>query len=99
MLSYLMHRLMHIDVVVRRNLRNIEMLSVGLTGRRTSSLCSGYVVRWRSARVKRLFLVRLQKKKRNKSANQNSIASVQQQVGNTVYCVNGWNLKPYIDFI
>lgn len=56
---HLVHRLMHVDVVVRRNLRNIEMLSVGLTGRRTSSLCSGYVVRWRGARVKRLFLVRI----------------------------------------
>lgn len=54
-----MHCLMHVDVVVRRYRRNIEMLSVGLAGRRTRSLCSGYVVGGRCARVKRLFLVRL----------------------------------------
>ena len=55
---YLVHVLMHIDIVMRSHRWYIcQMLPVGLCGSSSSRLCSGNVVRRRRSRMERLFVI------------------------------------------
>lgn len=53
----LMHSLMHVHVVMRCHRWYVEMLPVRLARRSTGRLRSGDVVRWRSSRLERLFVI------------------------------------------